>query len=397
MTQVVEISVQDQQLWQEYLALCFYAFDRPSNAGRAEKLTELGRHSHTYVMLDDQGKVKSGLMVTNLPVNWHGQQFLMGAVGYVATYPEFGGQGAISQLMSAAYAQMATDGVYLSYLAPFSFTFYRRFGYEQVFDQVVYELASRDFPRLPKVTTGRVERGNFLADLDLMANLYGQSVQSQQGGVVRENWWQQYRFSKHPRFEVAFSYDDADQADGYLLYERTPGETFTIVELMTTTPDSQTRLLQFAGKHVSSYQQLRYISGNQTVQNDLVPEAYQLSTKVQPYMMASVVDWAGLIANWHFTADLAKPIVLAIEDDFYPANAGLWELTIKDGQGQLIATEATNIDLRIDTRQLTKVVLGYRSLATLQQRGEIQAEPTILQALQNCLNYTEKPMLWDYF
>ncbi|MCH4057175.1 MAG: GNAT family N-acetyltransferase [Lactobacillaceae bacterium] len=397
MTQVVEISVQDQQLWQEYLALCFYAFDRVNNDGRAEKLTELGRHSHTYVMLDDQGEVKSGLMVTNLPVNWHGQEFLMGAVGYVATYPEFGGQGAISQLMSAAYTQMAADGVYLSYLAPFSFTFYRRFGYEQVFDQVVYELASRDFPRLPKVTTGRVERGSFLADLPLMADLYGKSYQSQQGGVVRATWWQEYRFSKHPRFEVAFSYDDADQADGYLLYERTTGETFTIVELMTTTPASQMRLLQFAGKHVSSYQELLYVSGNQTVQNDLLPEAYQLTTKVQPYMMASVVDWAGLIAEWHFTADLTTPIILAIADDFYPANAGLWQLTVNNGRGKLTPTEATEIDLRIDTRQLTKVVLGYRTLATLQQRGEIQAESAVLQALQNCVNYAEKPMLWDYF
>ncbi|WP_261806235.1 GNAT family N-acetyltransferase [Lapidilactobacillus luobeiensis] len=398
MTKVVLLQETDQALLDQYLELCYYAFDRASNAGRREKLLVLASHSHVFVLLDDTGQVKSGLIVTNLPVNWHGRELLMGAVGYVATYPEFGGQGAISQLMQAAFAQMAVDGVYLSYLAPFSFRFYRRFGYEQVFDQVKYQLAAADFPRLTKNQSGSVMRARFADHLREMAQIYQANMQSQHGGVTRPDWWQHYRFSKHQRLELALSYDEADELDGYLLYEREPGTEFQVVELMTTTTAAQSRLETFIGKHISAYQRFTYVSGNQSLRNDWLPEAYQVQTTIQPYMMAAVADWPALLAQWHFTADLPAAVTLAISDDFYPQNAGVWELTVTNGQGQLRPSSTEKVDLRIDTRQLTKVVLGYRTFQELQQSGvDFQASTEVLTRLQACLNYVDKPMLWDYF
>ncbi|MFC6314262.1 enhanced intracellular survival protein Eis [Lapidilactobacillus achengensis] len=398
MTKVVLLQEADQALLDQYLELCYYAFDRPSNAGRREKFMVLAKHSHVFVLLDDAGQVKSGLMVTNLPVNWHGRSLLMAGIGYVATYPEFGGQGAISQLMQAAYAQMAQDGVYLSYLAPFSFRFYRRFGFEQVFDQVKYQLTAANFPRLPKNQTGSVVRADFSAHLPEMARLYQANFQSQQGGVTRPDWWQAYRFSKHSRWELALSKDETGELDGYLLYEREPGTEFRVVELMATSSAAQTRLWTFVGKHVSSYQSFSYTSSNQAPHNDWLPESYQVQTTIQPYMMAAVANWPALLANWQFTADLAQPITMTISDDFYPQNAGVWELTVTAGQGQLKPSAAEQVDLRIDTRQLTKVVLGYRSLRELQQAGtDLQADPATLDRLQASLTYPNKPMLWDYF
>ena len=43
---------------------------------------------------------------------------------------------------------MRAEGVTLSYLAPFSYGFYRRFGYEQTFDQTHFEIQTADLPRL---------------------------------------------------------------------------------------------------------------------------------------------------------------------------------------------------------------------------------------------------------
>ena len=56
--------------------------------------------------------------------------------------------GGIAALMQLAFEHMRAEGVTLSYLAPFSYGFYRRFSYEQTFDQTHFEIQTADLPRL---------------------------------------------------------------------------------------------------------------------------------------------------------------------------------------------------------------------------------------------------------
>ncbi|MFD1464897.1 enhanced intracellular survival protein Eis [Lapidilactobacillus mulanensis] len=399
MAQVVEIAHDNVALLTEYFELCVYGFDKSNDEGSRAKWFNLAMHSHNYVLIGDDQHVKSGIMVTNLPVNWQGQEFLMGAVGYVASYPEFGGHGAITQLMAKASEQMAQDGVLFSYLAPFSYTFYRRFGYEEIFDRVSYQVKAEHFPKMPKNIGGSVVRGNYATNMDKLEQIYAQHPQSQSGAVVRADWWQQYRFSKNPKLEVAFSYDEQKELDGYVLYERTAGQVFEVIELMPLTMQSRQRLLSFVGKHASAYPQFTYESANQTLMNDLMPEAYHIQTTITPYMMARVNDWVQLIAQWRFTADLEQPITIHLQDDFLATNDGYWQLSVVNGQGRLEPTaEQQAVDLTIDTRQLIKVLTGYRTLNQLMITGQItDASADALSALQRALNYNNKPMLWDYF
>lgn len=398
MSKVIEIEHENVDLLNEYYELCCYAFDRPNSEARQTKWLNLAMHSHNYAIVDNHGHVKSGLMVTNLPVNWHGQDFKMGGVGYVASYPEFGGHGAITQLMQLATERMNAEHVVFSYLAPFSYTFYRRFGYEELFDHFVYEVAATNFPKISGQDDGSVERGGFLDNLEQMAAIYQHHLQSQNGALIREDWWQQYRYSKHPDYEVALSYDSAHQLDGYLIYQRVATEQFELVELMPTNFASCRRLLGFVGKHASVYPKFIYPSANQTAYNDLMPEAYHVTTKVVPYMMARVNDWQLLVQNWHFTANLEKPLVIDIKDDFIPKNNGTWQLSITEGHGQLLHSSELTADLSIDTRQLAKAFSGYRTLQQLFQIGQLQvkSEQTLIE-LQRALSVVNKPMLWDYF
>ena len=70
----------------------------------------------------------------------------MVGIGYVASYPEARGQGGINQIMEKILEDCRYRKVSLSYLAPFSYPFYRRYGYEQSFDKISYQLNSRDVP-----------------------------------------------------------------------------------------------------------------------------------------------------------------------------------------------------------------------------------------------------------
>ncbi len=101
-------------------------------------------------IFDEEDRLTSQVMATPFPVNFYGQEYLMAGIGYVASYPEARGQGGINQIMEKILEDCRDRKVSLSYLAPFSYPFYRRYGYEQSFDKISYQLNSRDVPFIKK-------------------------------------------------------------------------------------------------------------------------------------------------------------------------------------------------------------------------------------------------------
>lgn len=85
--------------------------------------------------------------------------------------------------------------VSLSYLAPFSYPFYRRYGYEQSFDKISYQLNSRDVPFIKK-KSGKIKRMDFEDAKAAIRRIYEQMPENQRAGSKREDWWYTYNLSK---------------------------------------------------------------------------------------------------------------------------------------------------------------------------------------------------------
>lgn len=63
-------------------------------------------------------------------VRFDGHEVPMGGIGGVATLPQYRRCGAIRACLSAAMQEMYQNNVLLSFLYPFSRSYYRKFGYE---------------------------------------------------------------------------------------------------------------------------------------------------------------------------------------------------------------------------------------------------------------------------
>ncbi|MGO2385282.1 MAG: GNAT family N-acetyltransferase, partial [Pseudolactococcus laudensis] len=80
------------------LKLAKYAFHKnPTGGDRAfyKLLEQSTLHTHT-----ENGELTSMIVDTHFQVNFQGQSVPMAGIGYVASYPEFRGNGAASQLMT---------------------------------------------------------------------------------------------------------------------------------------------------------------------------------------------------------------------------------------------------------------------------------------------------------
>jgi len=239
----------------EFYQLYLYAFNNQDSEERRAFFNDRYEHSKVYGLLNGD-KLSSGMLSIPFKVNFHGVTYKMNGIGDVMSYPEFGGHGAITALMRQAFADMRSDDVALSYLAPFSYEFYRRFGYEEVFDRAVYKIKNTDLPRV-KLSE---ERGQFLRlpledAISLIDEVYENNAQSRNGGLKRENWWWHYLGLKHPRWQVGVYLEDGQNASGYVIYEAA-GNTFKIQEIMYTNQLSYQYLQRFICQHESMFESL---------------------------------------------------------------------------------------------------------------------------------------------
>ncbi|MCZ3393345.1 sterol carrier protein domain-containing protein, partial [Enterococcus faecium] len=94
-----------------------------------------------------------------------------------------------------------------------------------------------------------------------------------------------------------------------------------------------------------------------------------------------------------------KSTRVAVTDKMLPANNGIWRLLINaNGTSfEKISDNENNMaDIRISIQELTKVLLGYRSLNELNRIGAIRGSYEAITNLDATLR-KEPPMLWDYF
>lgn len=381
----------------EFYHLYLYAFNNQDSEERRAFFNDRYEHSKVYGLLNGD-KLSSGMLSIPFKVNFHGVTYKMNGIGDVMSYPEFGGHGAITSLMRQAFADMRSDDVALSYLAPFSYEFYRRFGYEEVFDRAVYKIKNTDLPCV-KLSE---ERGQFLRlpleeAISLIDEVYENNAQSRNGGLRREDWWWHYLGLKHPQWQVGVYLEDGQNASGYVIYEAA-GHTFKIQEIMYTNQLSYQYLQRFICQHESMFEEFEYASGDPKGFPDVMANPYVVNVKIMPYMMARIINLQKFVDNYPFVQKV-KSLRLGVKDELIPQNNGIWRLKVNvNGTSfeKISENEQNLADIHLDIQNLTKVFMGYRQLTHLKQVGKITGNIESIQNLGLALQ-RESPMLWDYF
>ncbi|KRN60424.1 GNAT family N-acetyltransferase [Pediococcus inopinatus] len=387
--------VLDQSAKSALYDLYLYAFNKSDSDFRKQFWSTRFDHGIPYGIYENHDLV-SGLFSMPYKVNFHGQAFLMNGITDVMSVPEYSGKGAAGTLMKTALSDMYENDVVLSYLAPFSFAYYRKFGYEQLFDHQLYQIDGDKLPRVRPSKTGHVRRTSLAKAIPLIQEAYLSSPLSQNGGLIRADWWWHYLTEKHPEWQVAYFEDDQQTVTGYLIYTRTADE-FHVQEFVHLTPASYQSLLSFVFKHGAGYQSYTFENANPNYQGDLLADPYALKVTTQPYMMGRIVNLQAFLAKYPFAQTDFKPVSFNILDETLEQNQGTWTISVTAGKtGIEYDSELKEAVPTFTIQQFTKAVFGYRSLAAQRAFGQIAADAEKLAKLDN-LFIQQKPILADYF
>lgn len=131
---------------------------------------------------------------------------------------------------------MKKEGYLVSYLAPFSVPFYRKFGWEMTINEMQFTIPMERVPKF-KGINGNVQRMK-AGEESVLKEAYQEYTKQYTGMLARDDhWWEHKIFSKK-ELNTAISYDDKGNVDGYIRY-KVKDSKMNIDEWVAITPDSK--------------------------------------------------------------------------------------------------------------------------------------------------------------
>ena len=385
---------------QQFLNLNSYAFNYTRTPDHDKRALDMIPHCDLWGAFDDE-TLTSQIMVLPYSVKIGAQDVQMAGIGNVATYPEYRGNGGIRALFGEIFKELEEKEIPLSYLAPFSQPFYRKFGYETVFETVSGTLTRDTVTQLPFTTEGTIKRvdKNDPKWREVLKTLYSETLGKDFGAVGREDWWWEAKLSYRKIHEVAVVFDSAQEPVGYLMYQM-EGSKFIIKELAYKTKQALYKLNGFISSHSGTFETFHYSASLLEKMTLLFPECRVLEQKIEQDMMVKIVLFDKFMTSYPFNPNTNLSVSLSIEDNSSQYNDGTWQLTIENGAAsckKLSDDHLENADFSGTIQKWTQVFMGHSKLNShifleyITGRSEEKIEE-----LENSIpNVT--PCLYDYF
>lgn len=327
-----------------------------------------------------------------------GAKVPMGGIGGVACAPESRRRGYVKKLIEHAPRDMRKKGFLLSCLYPFSYEFYRMFGWEHACDQKLYSFDPASLPLSPEPKS---EMQPFSEkELPLVSRVYENFARTKSCSLVRDkkHWLQ--KVLKAGEYQLC-SYlwkDSRGKVQGYIVYEIKSGDSgqeMRLRELVALSHEARCAIFRFLKSHDTQTRKVEFSAPA----DDLSPAYFpnlRVETKLVPDFAARVVDLKDALERKNYPADLKGTALFKITDPAAPWNSGTWSLSVNAGAGQVKKTRK-NHDFACDIQTFTRIYCGYIDLLQAAELGKL--EVTNPRKLPKIIPYfaAPTPYMNDYF
>lgn len=318
------------------------------------------------VLLED-GEIISCLTITETRM-WIGAVAApVGGVAGVATRPSHRRNGYAGRLLQQTLITLREQRCPFSALFPFSYDYYRRFGWEHAGTQIRVSTAPN---LLPAFADSRHVRPALPSDLAEMQLIYDQTSRARTGSCLRDRkrWTYLFEYAKR---KVVYRHK---RVEGYLLFDLQQGvegrQTLKLLEMKTLSEAAQRGLIGYLAER-SEAEEIEYITDMTGLQESSLLQPGReamggLYMEAMPGVMFRIVDpQAALQMLAPNFAGLRGVVTLVIHDSLMQSAPTM--ITIEgDGATTQIRTggESANPRHRIegDVRAWSQVFFGYHSL-----------------------------------
>ncbi|MFD1886811.1 GNAT family N-acetyltransferase [Paenibacillus wenxiniae] len=384
----MEIRQLKAEEFEQHMELSSYAFQYKLNAEEIEQSRQLFKPERVWGVFED-GVLQAQLKLIPFQTYIQQQSMEMGGIAGVATWPENRRQGLVDQLLRHALQLMKQQGQSVSFLHPFYFPFYRKYGWELYTEYMQYTIPTALLPAKVQ-TDGYIKRG--VRDLELLHSIYGQYASQYNGTLVRdiERWTNATLRSDDTRTAVYYANDG--QAQGYILYTVLDKE-MNISEIAYTTEEARRGLWTYISNHDSMVQHVKL----KAPLDDGLPYLLQdprIEQQKVPYFMARIVDVKAFLEQYPFEHGTTGQLTIEISDRVAEWNAGVWQIvwdadghaTVKQMESdEDVAQSANDVQVKADIRVWTAMLMGYKRPSELSRWEQLDGDEQAIQLLEKLI------------
>lgn len=377
------MNVRKLTTWQEWVEadkICAIAFLRPFDREKSEKKFidqaegKAPRTEEAWGAYDENGVMTSSLLVYHHHQMFDGKNIDCGEINMVSSLPEARVSGNIRALIKAVFSEFIEQNFVFSTLHPFSFSFYRKFGYEMSCSALRQEFPVTELSNY--ICTYHVKMAETDEDMSVMRKLYEAFIKNKNLGLIRpDREWQlvpdnghgdgpfgkknyyRYIFSDNkgvPHAHLVFSYQNSK--------EHFMVGTLTVSDISYDSPEAFKNILGFIYRLRANCVNISLRLPNEIDMATLVQNPDKVTRSLSSFNMARILNVKKALALMKHPEGNGSYSINVI-DAFLAANDGVFCVTYVDGKA--VSVEYSNggsADLTVGVNVLCQMVLGLIDL-----------------------------------
>ena len=306
---------------------------------------------------DDDETLMSLIYSVSLCSRYFGEYIPSAGAGMIATLPMYRRQGCVRALFNAVFQNMKEKGEVFSYLYPFSYDYYRKFGYEQIAEKYILTFPMQALFCIPANTDGALlDDGANFCDV---VRIYNEYTQNLQAAFERTPAMWDKKLTLDPYSADIHTYlwhNEKGENKAYATL-RLEGTLLNVLDMAYCGSVGLRGILGFLRQFYGRALNVRF--ANVTRESPL------------RYMIKEFSNSQGTLSSWAMArvVDVKKALELALYpqdsgsfsvkvEDFLPWNNKIFQVEYFHGKCQITERENGAYDLKLGIPLLTRLFLG---------------------------------------
>ncbi len=331
---------------------------------------EYSKHESMAVYTDDGKTCMSSAGIGTRQSRYDGQYISTLTVGGVGTDPEYRREGCVRKMFDELFGMAPERGWIVSMLHPFSFSYYRMFGYEKICDHRVLEFPISKLDFVPRCNDlKRADSDRRIADA---VEVYNKFADKRNIMFRRCN---DEHFSKEPKKNGKSTYIRYDAGGCPVSYITLGVENFynvnrmesinlNVYEMAFTSPDSLAALFGFMRMYEGENDTVKIHNCGMAPEIDVMLRHY-VHTKYTliPDIMARILDVKGILKANKYPKE-AGYFTVKVEDTL-EYTRGVYKVEYEDGSADVKKVcDSESYDFSAEMPAFTQLIYGYESYNT---------------------------------
>ena len=371
-----QLTTLEEFLEMDKIANVSYVISRDLEAQLQKRKNELNgpRYFDAWGVFDEDGNMGAAMVNNHYLVEFDGSAVPASGIGGVCSLPEFRSKGGVRAIFRRILQEEWENGCVFSYLFPFSFPYYRKFGYELLHTAERLEVpleALADFTCSYSVTM--CQTAGITED---MCRIYEQFLPGKNLSVYRGDvHWRDSKGDPYQdrRYKYIF-YDAQKNPRAYLVFHPEQGERriVTVDDLAYLAPEDFRQMLGFLYRLRAQFGSVSMILPEDVPLVAMIPDSRAVKHTRSTQGQLRVVNVQKALEAMRCPQESGSAVI-GVADAFLPENTGNYLLTFADGKAVSVEkVPQLQPDIRLSIQRLSQLVTGFLCLSEAAYLSDVE-------------------------